>query len=250
MAAGSTPTIYKPSIWVAERKTALPSTSLAFRSAWPAGWAKFQGLPEDATLDFSNPKEGIKTKDLGELDRVPTGEDSIGLKMSTAVPKAVDLTRAYNLVRSAVAASTVAGSEHPAFEHAYFDPHADTNFMIGLEGYARAGGLYDNERFVRAFIYNVEQAEEGGRGGGGGGGGGRRGGGGGGGGRGGNASGEPGQMKFGWSNEGAVVVAYQIKAFTEPGRDTLVAGTGYDSAPQLDPQARLDLFYIEIPPTA
>lgn len=245
MPAGQSPTIYKPSIWVAERNTALPDITLPFRDPWPAGWEKFQGLPEDATLDFSNPKEGIQTKDLGELDRLPTGEDTIGLTMSTAVPKAVDLTRAYNLVRSAVAANVEPGSERPAFEHAYFDPHAETNFMIGLEGYARAGGLYENERFVRAFIYNVEQAEEGGRGGrGGGGGGGRRGGGGG---RGGNASGDPGQMKFGWSNEGAVVVAYTLKAFSEPGRDTLVTGTGYDDAPLLDPQARLDMFYIEIP---
>lgn len=234
-------------IAVAELGTPLPGIEVPFRAfdQYPVGYAKFQGLPEDATLKFENPKEGIQTKDMGELDRLPTGEDSIGLEMSTAVPKAIDLSRAYNLVRSVVAANTVAGSERTAFDHYYFDPNADNNFMVVLEGFARAGGFYENDQFIRCFIYNVEQAVEGGKGGGGGG---KKGGGGGGGGKkGGGDSGEPGAMKFGWSNEGAVIVKYQLKAGTHPGRDALVAGTGYDDAPQLDPQSRLDMFAIPIP---
>ncbi|MDP9439256.1 MAG: hypothetical protein M3P49_11000, partial [Actinomycetota bacterium] len=236
-------TVFEPLIRVANRLTVVPNINTKYKAAWP-GWDAFEYIPEDVTAAFNNPKAGIQTRDYGEIDALPTGDDDIGLTMTTVRPRAIDLTRAYSMVQQLVAArvASTGVSARPAFAHRYFDPHAETNFMACLEGFAKAGGLYANDRITRVFFWNVEQVSEGGgggrrRGGGGGGGGGRR--------RGGGGAGSPGEAKFGWSNEGVFTAAYTLKAQPEPSRDSMLLGTGYDDSPVLDINKRMDWFDID-----
>ena len=234
-------TVFEPLIRVANRLAVVPDINTKYKAPW-AGWDAFEYIPENVTAAFNNPKAGINTKDHGEIDALSTGDDDIGLTMTTVRPRAIDLTRAYSMVQQLVAARVAAAgvAARPAFVHRYFDPHAETNFMVCLEGFAKAGGLYANDKVTRVFFWNVEQVSEGGgRGRGGGGGGGRRGG------RGGGGGGSPGQATFGWSNDGIFTASYTLKAQPEPGRDALLTGTGYDGVPLLDPSKRMDWFDID-----
>ncbi|MDP9439798.1 MAG: hypothetical protein M3P49_13835, partial [Actinomycetota bacterium] len=270
---GSSSTVFRPLIRVANRRATVPHITTKYKAPW-AGWDNFEYIPEDVTAKFDNPKQGIDTKDYGEIDSLPTGQDDVGLTMTTVRPKAIDLTRAYNMVQSIIApgaersrlvlsagntatvavtvvvrldtgtgvltdfpvsipagqtaeqaaatirgtaftghvaggigaevtfvaivagprldsafvgAGSVAGAMttskqfRPGFTHRSFNPNAETNFMVCLEGFAAEGGLYTEDKISRVFFWNVEQVSEGGgggggrrRGGGGGGGGGRR----------------------------------------------------------------------------
>jgi uncharacterized membrane protein YgcG len=124
--------------------------------------------------------------------------------------------------------------------------------MVGVEGYAKAGGLFTEDHIARFMAFRATPAEEGGGrrggGGGGGGGGGRRRGGGGGGGRGG--GGDPGSMQWGWAGEdGWLQVSLNVECLSNPNASTLLTDANYPTGIH-DPLGRAVLYFTETPAVA
>lgn len=163
--AGNSVTITKPWFFYAEiypTPPVFPSLSLAFRAAWPTGFARAKGFQNGVTVTLQKPMAAIQTSDLGIVAYVSTGAHGIQVQSQFRLPTAALLEKLASFY--AVEKSVVAGP--PAFPAATiwsFDPtdELDTNpvseFRVGIEGLAQAGGLWDTTRIMRFVGFRGQQ---------------------------------------------------------------------------------------------
>lgn len=86
MAAGDSPVISKPRLWIAPVGTALPSLTLGSYGNWPTGWLPVLGYTNGLTVTIQNPKAAIQTSDLGIIGYVGTGADGVQVQGQTKLP--------------------------------------------------------------------------------------------------------------------------------------------------------------------
>lgn len=161
--AGSTYTIFKPRIFIAELGTVLPANKTPFGGAWPTGWVRVQNTEEGVMITPTSPKEDIDTDENGTIGVVPEGGDQINISFTSKTPDMDLLAYLANFQKQMVAAiaetTAGAGDDQPAYERFSLNKEGQP-FMIGIEGTYNEGSLSATGGFVRAFGYRVEQTEE------------------------------------------------------------------------------------------
>jgi hypothetical protein len=136
----------------------LPSLKLALKAAWPTGWIKVPFSANGVNVTFVNPRVDIQADEVGILESVGSGADTINAAFQPRTPRMELLQYISGFRKAAFAAVSNADPTlaMPAYEQYYLDPTAENRFMFGLEGYARAGGLHETAREIKFFMYGAQ----------------------------------------------------------------------------------------------
>lgn len=88
MAAGRTITIAEPKIWFSpDRGTqVLPELGLPYGEDWPAGFINIPYTVNGAQWTMVNPKQDIPSDEVGILDTVPSGADTVNVTLQARTP--------------------------------------------------------------------------------------------------------------------------------------------------------------------
>src|SRR5215210_1255842 len=89
MAAGEVITILEPKIWFSASvgTQVLPDLiDLPYGDPWPSGWSKIPYTVNGAQWTFVNPKQDIPSDEVGILDTVPSGADTVNVTLQSRTP--------------------------------------------------------------------------------------------------------------------------------------------------------------------
>ena len=149
--AGEQITFMGQRCFLAPRNTILPARSLARvtnDSQVPAGWLRYQNWINGLTINFNNPMENFTTSDNGVILVAPSGADSITVTGGNRTPRS-EFLKWLNGLQKIVKAAAVGPPAYPAAEVFNFNPNEENRFMLWIEGWSDAGGLYPTARILR-----------------------------------------------------------------------------------------------------
>ena len=89
MAAGEVITILEPKIWFSPDvgSQVLPDLiDLPYGEPWPTGWQRIPFTVNGAQWTFVNPKQDIPSDEVGILDTVPSGADTVNVTLQSRTP--------------------------------------------------------------------------------------------------------------------------------------------------------------------
>lgn len=158
MAAGDSVTIAKPWFYRGEvypTPTVFPAIDLDYRAAWPTGWVRERGFQNGVTLTLQKPVVAITTSDLGIVAYIPGEAHGVQMSAQFRLPTASLIKRLASFYEVAATA--------PDAEVWSFDPtdelgtYPSSEFRVGIEGRAQAGGLFSTPRTIRILGFRAQQ---------------------------------------------------------------------------------------------
>lgn len=90
MPAGRSITIAEPYIWFSPNPgtQVLPDIGLAYKADWPTGFVRIPFTVNGAQWTMVNPKQDIPSDEVGILDTVPSGADTVNVTLQARTPTA------------------------------------------------------------------------------------------------------------------------------------------------------------------
>ena len=148
-------TVFDPLIYWADLFTALPARHLPFETPWPL-WNQVYDTQNGATVAMRQPEVAIPGDKRGRLGSVAGGDEGVNIGFQHRTPTIEYLVRIAGLdskVLAPVAAD--AANNRPAMPETRVRrmTRRKKRIMIGIEGWAEAGSMFEEDTLVRVVLY-------------------------------------------------------------------------------------------------
>lgn len=152
--AGTTFAVLDPEFKWASVGSVLPALSVPFGGAWPAAWKEIYDTVNGAAITFRNPRAAITGDRRGRLGDVPSGDDGVAIGIDHRTPTMEFLSQASYMEPVAIPAAA-GPPAFPAATTRHLKKSKVARFMLGFEGIAIAGSLFDVDTLIRGIAYNA-----------------------------------------------------------------------------------------------